>query len=350
MSEAASEAPSAPKTNRLGLTKDQYGGAPSTMCKGCGHDRISEAVIQAAFEIGLDAKQLIKMSGIGCSSKTPAYFIGRALGLNSTHGRMPSFATGAHVANRSMTALGVSGDGDTASIGMGQFVHLVRRNARMVYIVENNGVYGLTKGQFSATADRSSPSKRGAHPTEEAIDLCGLALELGCGFVARSFSGDKKQLVPLLEAALSYDGLAFIDVISPCVTFNNHDTSTKSYTYIKEHDVHFHDPTYVASFEHIDIDYAQGDAVDVKLHDGSRLVLRKLDKEYDPTNRAEAARVLGETRSRGEVLTGMIYITTDKPTLISGAKLTKTPLAMLGEKELRPSKQALAKLMATYRF
>ncbi|MEE2889004.1 MAG: thiamine pyrophosphate-dependent enzyme, partial [Planctomycetota bacterium] len=224
----------APATNALGLTKAEYKGVPSTMCKGCGHDRISEAIIQASYDLGVDARTIIKMSGIGCSSKTPAYFLSQSMGINSTHGRMPSFATGAHVANASMTPVGVSGDGDTASIGMGQFVHMIRRNPKLVYIVENNGVYGLTKGQFSATADRESPSKRGAFPREESIDLCGMALELGSTFVARSFSGDKKQLVPLLKAALSFEGVAFIDVISPCVTFNNHEGSTKSYTHQKE--------------------------------------------------------------------------------------------------------------------
>jgi len=345
-----SDTPSAPKTNRIGLTKSEYGGRPSTMCKGCGHDRVSEAIVQAAFELGLRAENLIKMSGIGCSSKTPAYFIGRALGLNSTHGRMPSFATGAHVANRTLTALGVSGDGDTASIGMGQFVHLVRRNARMVYIVENNGVYGLTKGQFSATADRNSPNKRGARPTEEAIDLCGLALELGAGFVARSFSGDKKQLVPILEAALSYDGLAFIDVISPCVTFNNHEASTKSYTYQKEHDVHFHDPTYIPSYEPIDIDYPEGEALDVRLHDGSHLLLRKLGTDYDPTDRHAAIRTIDDTRTREEVLTGIIYIDTARPSLVRALSMTEVPLAELGEAELRPSPETLAKTMQGYHF
>ncbi|MGA1487967.1 MAG: 2-oxoacid:ferredoxin oxidoreductase subunit beta [Planctomycetota bacterium] len=339
-----------PTTNALGLTKGDYKGGASTMCKGCGHDRISEAIIQAAYDLGLDARNVIKMSGIGCSSKTPAYFIGRAFGLNSTHGRMPSFATGAHVANRSLVPLGVSGDGDTASIGMGQFVHLLRRNARMVYIVENNGVYGLTKGQFSATADRSSPSKRGKYPTEESIDLCGLALELGAGFVARSFSGDKKQLVPILKAALSYDGLAFIDVISPCVTFNNHEASTKSYTWQKEHDVHFHDPTYIPTFEHIDVEYEEGEVRDVQLHDGSHLLLRKLEQDYDPTDPLVASATLQSTRARGEILTGMIHIDTDRTSLVDGQSLTATPLSQLGEAELRPSREALAKVVASYRL
>ena len=345
-----SETPAAPKTNHIGLTKGDYKGTPSTMCKGCGHDRISEAIIQAAYDLGLDAKNVIKMSGIGCSSKTPAYFLGQAFGLNSTHGRMPSFATGAHLANRSLTPLGVSGDGDTASIGMGQFVHLLRRNAKMLYIVENNGVYGLTKGQFSATADRRSPSKRGAFPTEESIDLCGLALELGAGFVARSFSGDKKQLVPLIQAAMSYDGLAFVDVISPCVTFNNHEASTKSYTYQKEHDVHFHDPAYIPVFEHIDIDYEEGEVEDVKLHDGSHLLLRKLEEDFDPTDPLAAAQRLRETRAKGEVLTGMIHIDMERESLCQGANVTETPLSMLEQEELRPDRATFEKALENYRF
>lgn len=338
------------KTNRVGFTKKNYEGVPSTMCKGCGHDRISEAVVMASFQLGLEPHRVIKMSGIGCSSKTPAYFLGSAYGLNSTHGRMPSFATGAHLANHGLTSIGVSGDGDTASIGMGQFVHLIRRNSKMVYIVENNGVYGLTKGQFSATADRGSPSKRGEFPQEEPIDLCSLAIELGCGFVARSFSGDKKQLVPLLESAFSYNGLAFIDVISPCVTFNNHDASTKSYTYHREHDVHFHDPSFVPHFEHIDIDYEAGDAQDVTLHDGSRLVLKKLDEFYDPSDQDAAQHNLLITRRQKQVLTGLIYVNTEKPTLMDSLSLTGTPLAFLTEKELRPSPDELAKLNRRYRI
>ena len=233
-----SEEQKKPATNALGLAKSEYKGGPSTMCKGCGHDRISEAVIQASYDLDIDARNILKMSGIGCSSKTPAYFLGNAMGLNSTHGRMPSFSTGAHVANTTMSPLGVSGDGDSASIGMGQFVHIIRRNPRMVYIIENNGVYGLTKDSSLPPQIAGARRKRGAFPRESSIDLCGLALELGATFIARSFSGDKKQLVPLLKAALSFDGLAFLDVISPCVTFNNHESSTKSYTHQKEMGVH----------------------------------------------------------------------------------------------------------------
>lgn len=339
-----------PATNALGLTKAQYGGLPSTMCKGCGHDRISEAVIQACYDLGIDGRTLIKMSGIGCSSKTPAYFLAQSMGLNSTHGRMPSFATGAHMANTSMIPLGVSGDGDTASIGMGQFVHMIRRNPKLVYIVENNGVYGLTKGQFSATADRESPSKRGLFPREESIDLCGMALELGSTFVARSFSGDKKQLIPLLKAALSFDGVAFIDVISPCVTFNNHAESTKSYTHQKEMGVSFHDPHYVAPQEPIDIDYEQGELHEVTLHDGSRLMLRKLERHYDPSDRSAAFQNLHETRSKGEILTGLIYIDVSQPALAKTSELTAEPLSSLEQGDLRPAIGALEKVNESFRM
>ncbi|MFQ5654346.1 MAG: 2-oxoacid:ferredoxin oxidoreductase subunit beta [Planctomycetota bacterium] len=345
MSEKASTA----RENRLGLTKSDYQGPPSTMCKGCGHDRISEAITQAAFRLGLESHRVVKMSGIGCSSKTPAYFLGRAYGLNGTHGRMPSFSTGAHVANHELIPIGVSGDGDTASIGIGQFVHLARRNSRMVYIVENNGIYGLTKGQFSATADLDSPSRRGIFPTEGPIDLCGLALELGCSLVARSFSGDKKQLIPLLQAALSFDGFAFLDVISPCVTFNNHEASTKSYTYQKGHSVFFHDPTFVPVFEHIDIDYGEGEDREVKMHDGSTLLLRKLEQDYDPHDRAGAFSTLAETRSRGEVLTGLIYVNTEVKTLLKNLELTDTPLARLEGERLRPPPEALDELNRSFR-
>ena len=339
----------APATNRIGLTKKDYGGAPSTMCKGCGHDRISDSIIQAAYRTGLEAHTIVKMSGIGCSSKTPAYFLGRAFGLNATHGRMPSFATGCHLANADLTPLSVSGDGDTASIGMGQFVHLIRRNPKMVYIVENNGVYGLTKGQFSATADLESPSKRGQYPTEAPIDLCTLAIDLGATFVARAFSGDRKQLTPLLEAALSHDGLAFLDVISPCVTFNNHDTSTKSYTYLKEHEVHYHDPTFVPHFEHIDVDYEPGTAHEVTLHDGSKLVLNKLDDAYDATDSDAALAALRKTRKAEQVLTGLLYINTDTPTLRDTLTMDERPLASLGEADLRPSKEKLDAFNAAHR-
>ena len=340
----------APATNTLGLTKADYKGLPSTMCKGCGHDRISEAIIQASYDLSLDGRNVLKMSGIGCSSKTPAYFLSQSMGLNSTHGRMPSFSTGAHLANTSLVPVGVSGDGDTASIGMGQFVHLIRRNPKLLYIVENNGVYGLTKGQFSATADRKSPSKRGAFPREESIDLCGMALELGASFVARSFSGDKKQLVPLLKAALSFEGLAFIDVISPCVTFNNHEGSTKSYTHQKEMGVNFHDPHYVAPQEPIDIEYEEGDLHEVTLHDGSHLLLRKLDQHYDPADRNAAYNGILETRDRGEILTGLIHIDTEQSALADSAGMTKEPLSSLEQGDLRPAAGTLEKVNDSLRI
>ena len=339
-----------PATNALGLTKSDYKGGPSTMCKGCGHDRISEAIIQASYDLGLDATNILKMSGIGCSSKTPAYFLGNAMGLNSTHGRMPSFATGAHIANTSMTPIGVSGDGDSASIGMGQFVHILRRNPKMVYIIENNGVYGLTKGQFSATADRQSPSKRGAYPREESIDLCGLALELGATFVSRSFSGDKKQLVPLLKAALSFDGLSFIDVISPCVTFNNHEGSTKSYTHQKEMGVTFHDPHYVSPQDPIDIEYEQGELQEVTLHDGSKLLLRKLEHDFDPTDRNASFDAIQRTRNKGEVLTGLIHIDVEARSMSSNSGLTDQPLSMLTQQELRPANGVLERINDSFRI
>ncbi|MEE2883535.1 MAG: 2-oxoacid:ferredoxin oxidoreductase subunit beta [Planctomycetota bacterium] len=339
-----------PATNTLGLTKADYKGLPSTMCKGCGHDRISEAIIQASYDLAIDGRDILKMSGIGCSSKTPAYFLSQSMGLNSTHGRMPSFATGAHLANTSLTPVGISGDGDTASIGMGQFVHLIRRNPKLVYIVENNGVYGLTKGQFSATADRQSPSKRGGFPREESIDLCGMALELGATFVARSFSGDKKQLVPLLKAALSFEGLAFIDVISPCVTFNNHEGSTKSYTHQKEMGVNFHDPHYVAPQDPIDIEYEEGELHEVTLHDGSRLMLRKLDQHYDPADRTAAYQGIQETRNRGEILTGLIHINVEQPSLSNTTDLTAEPLSSLEQGDLRPAAGTLEQVNGTFRI
>ncbi|HIG04122.1 MAG TPA: 2-oxoacid:ferredoxin oxidoreductase subunit beta [Planctomycetes bacterium] len=345
-----SEEQKKPATNALGLAKSEYKGGPSTMCKGCGHDRISEAVIQASYDLDIDARNILKMSGIGCSSKTPAYFLGNAMGLNSTHGRMPSFSTGAHVANTTMSPIGVSGDGDSASIGMGQFVHIIRRNPRMVYIIENNGVYGLTKGQFSATADRRSPSKRGAFPREASIDLCGLALELGATFIARSFSGDKKQLVPLLKAALSFDGLAFLDVISPCVTFNNHEGSTKSYTHQKEMGVTFHDPHYVSPQEQIDIEYAEGELQEVTLHDGSKLLLRKLEHEFDPTDRNASFAALQQTRNKGEVLTGLIHIDMEAESLAANAKMTREPLATLMQGDLRPAVGVLDRINGGFKI
>lgn len=333
------------KTNVIGLTREDYKGGPTTLCPGCGHNAISNHIIQACYESGVDPFTLGKFSGIGCSSKTPAYFISKAHAFNSAHGRMPSIATGALLANPQLTGLAVSGDGDTASIGVGQFVHLIRRNVDMVYIVENNGVYGLTKGQFSATADIGSTLKKGAENPFEPIDLCGLALELGCGFVARSFSGDKKQLVPLIQAALSHKGTAIIDVISPCVTFNDHEGSTKSYDFVKEHDQPLQEIDFIPHFEEINVDYEAGDTVNVKLHDGAYLTLKKLDQDYDPTDRLAVMRLGHEARAKQQLLTGLIYHNPGKPSFDDVSNLPETPLHSLQPEDLRPSREQFEAIM-----
>ncbi len=287
------ERPGPPKkTNRIGLALLDYKGQPSTLCSGCGHDSISSQLTKAFYELGVHPHQVAKLSGIGCSSKTPAYFLGKSHGFNGVHGRMPSVATGTVLANRNLRVVGVSGDGDTASIGVGQFVHLMRRNLPMVYIVENNGVYGLTKGQFSATADLGSKLKTGVVNDLPAIDLCTMAVELGATYVARSFAGDPKQVLALLEGALSHKGTAVLDIISPCVTFNNHPGSTKSYTWGKEHEEMLHEVDFVPYFEQIQVDYEKGTAIEVELHDGSRIVLKKLDRSYDPTDARRALDLL----------------------------------------------------------
>src|SRR3954451_13832946 len=298
----------APKTNRLGLQVVDYRGGKTTLCAGCGHNAISERVIDAMYEMGVQPERVLKLSGIGCSSKTPAYFIARAHSFNSLHGRMPSVATGAVLANRSLLSLGVSGDGDTASIGMGQFVHLMRRNLPIIYIIEDNGLYGLTKGQFSATADLGSKLKTGVINDLPPIDTCAMAVELGATFVARSFSGDKKQLSAIMKAALAHKGTVMLDVISPCVTFNDHEGSTKSYKYMKDHDEPIHEVSFVPFFEDITVDYEPGTATDVTMHDGSHLRLRKLEEDYDPTNRIAAMKRLHEAHEKGEVLTGIFYV------------------------------------------
>src|SRR5436309_12103508 len=289
--------------NRIGLTVADYRGAKSTLCPGCGHDAITGSIIQAAFEAGLEPHRVAKLSGIGCSSKTPAYFLARSHGFNAVHGRMPSIGTGAMLANRTLTAIGVSGDGDTASIGMGQFIHLLRRNVPMIYLVENNGVYGLTKGQFSATADQGSKLKTGVINDLPAIDLCILAIELGCGYVARSFAGDPKQLVALLEGALAHRGTAFLDVISPCVTFNNHEESTKSYKHAKENEELLHEIGFGPFYEQIRVDYEEGTTNVVELHDGSHIVLRKLERDFDHMNKAASLRLILVAHDHGQFLT-----------------------------------------------
>src|SRR6267378_3452309 len=286
----------APKTNRIHLSVLDYKGGKTTLCAGCGHNAISERIVDAMFEMGVRPEHLAKLSGIGCSSKTPAYFMSRSHSFNSVHGRMPSVATGALLANRSLVGLGVSGDGDTASIGIGQFVHLMRRNLPMIYIIEDNGVYGLTKGQFSATADLGSKLKSGVINDLPPIDTCGLAIELGATFVGRSFSGDKRQLSTMLKAAIAHHGTVMLDVVSPCVTFNDHDGSTKSYKYMKDHEEPLQDINFVPHFEEIDVEYDPGTTLDVTMHDGSHLRLRKLEENYDPTSRLNALTRLTEAQ------------------------------------------------------
>lgn len=333
--------------NLIGLTREVYKGLPSTLCAGCGHNSITNHLIKALYEYGVDPHKLAKMSGIGCSSKTPAYFVESAHGFNGVHGRMPSAATGAKLANRELMVLGISGDGDTASIGLGQYCHMIRRNVDCTYIVEDNGCYGLTKGQFSATADVGSALKSGKLNDYETIDVCGLAIELGATFVARSFSGDGKQLVPLLEAAFSHRGTAVLDVISPCVTFNDHVGSTKSYAYIKEHGFTLHTPDFIPGSKEIVVDYEPGTVQDIEFDDGSHVLLRKLDVDHDVTDATGALKIIHETRERGELVTGLLYVNTHAPDLCAREKLPAAPLAHLRESDLRIGREEWAKLMQT---
>jgi len=337
------------KVNRIGLEPQIYKGGKTTLCAGCGHNAISERIIDAFYEMGIDPKQVIKLSGIGCSSKSPAYFLGGSHGFNAVHGRMPSVATGALLANASLQGIGVSGDGDTGAIGIGQFVHLMRRNLPLVYIIEDNGCYGLTKGQFSPTADVGSTLKNGVVNELPPIDTCALAVELGATFVARSFSGDKKQLLAILKAALSHRGTAMIDVISPCVTFNDHEGSTKSYSYVKEHDEPLGEVSFVPFFEDITVDYDPGTTTEVKMHDGSRLLLKKLENDYNPTDKMQALKVLHETLRRGEYATGVIYVEPDKDDFITQLNLVDTPLAALPMDRTRPGKAVLDDVMESLR-
>ncbi len=332
--------------NRIGLARDAYKGAATTLCAGCGHNSITNHLIKALYEQGVEPHRLAKMSGIGCSSKTPAYFVERAHGFNGVHGRMPALTTGAGLANRQLILLGVSGDGDTASIGLGQFMHMVRRNVDCTYIIEDNGTYGLTKGQFSATADVGSVQKRGAVNTYQPIDPCAVALTIGCSFVARSFSGDGKQLVPLIKAAMAHAGTALLDVISPCVTFNDHDGSTKSYSWVKEHDNEIHDVSFIPYFEEIHVDYEAGTAQQVELHDGSHIVLKKIAEDHDPTDRLAAIRLLEESRERGQLLTGLLYLDERMEDLATRERLPERPLRDYGEDDLRISREGFGRLMA----
>ena len=333
------------KTNRLGLEITAYRGGRTTLCAGCGHNAISERIIDAFFELGIPSSQIVKLSGIGCSSKSPAYFLGQSFAFNAVHGRMPSVATGALLANRNLIALGVSGDGDTASIGIGQFVHMLRRNIPVIYIIEDNGVYGLTKGQSSATADSGSKSKSGVVNALPGIDTCTLAVQLGATFVARSFSGDKKQLLAILKAAISHRGTAMIDVISPCVTFNDHEGSTKSYSYVQDHEEPITDVSYIPYFENIEVEYDPGTTVSVRLHDGSEVLLEKLELEYDPSSRLAAITRLRQAVEKNEILTGIFFVDPKGQDFIDLLDLVEEPLASLPQERLRPPKEALDEVM-----
>jgi 2-oxoglutarate ferredoxin oxidoreductase subunit beta len=334
-----------PARNRLGLALDAYRGAKSTLCQGCGHDAITASLTRALWEAGVEPHLLAKMSGIGCSSKTPAYFSSGSWAFNACHGRMPPVATGAVVANRSLRPLGVSGDGDTASIGLGHFAHAIRRNVPLCTVIENNGVYGLTKGQFSATADRGSRLRTGEVNPSEPVDACTLALELGCGFVARSFAADKRQLESVLKAALAWRGTAVIDVISPCVTFNNHDGSTKSYDWGREHEKAVVEVGWVPPWETEEVEIPEGEVRSVAMPDGSRVTLRKLEAGFDTADADAARRRLREAREKGEFLTGIFHLRPGRKTFVETLGLVPEPLASLPEARLRPPRSALDEAM-----
>ncbi|MGA2629913.1 MAG: 2-oxoacid:ferredoxin oxidoreductase subunit beta [Terriglobia bacterium] len=344
---ATTAVPPAPpkKVNRIGLDIATYKGSKSTLCAGCGHNAISERIVEAFYELGIEPHRVAKLSGIGCSSKSPAYFLGSAFGLNAVHGRMAPVATGTMLANRTLLAIGVSGDGDTASIGMGGFVHLMRRNLPVIYIIEDNGVYGLTKGQFSATADLGSKLKTGVVNDLPPIDTCALAILLGATYVARSFSGDKRQLLALLEGAVAHRGTSMLDVISPCVTFNDHEGSTKSYSYVKDHDEPLADVTFVPYFQDISVDYEPGTVTEIEMHDGSRIVLKKLATNYDPTSKGEALRILTEAHDKNEIVTGLFYVDTKRENFLDLLNIVDEPLATLPESRVRPPKQVLDEIM-----
>jgi 2-oxoglutarate ferredoxin oxidoreductase subunit beta len=326
-----------------------YKGGKTTLCAGCGHNSISERLVECFYEMGIDPLSVAKFSGIGCSSKSPAYFLGLSHGFNGVHGRMAPVATGALLANRNLLGLGVTGDGDTASIGIGHFMHLLRRNMPMIYIIENNGVYGLTKGQFSATADLGSTLKTGTTNELPPFDCCALALKWGATFVARSFSGDKRQLQAIIKTAIAHKGLSVIDVISPCTTFNDHEGSTKSYSYVKDHEEALQELDFVASFQEISVEIPEGEVRDVELHDGSRLRIRKLHRDYNPTDRLAALTLLEGADAKAEVLTGVLYINTAKPTFTEMLNMVDEPLATLPESRVRPGRAALEEAMEELR-
>src|SRR5436309_2790322 len=340
--------PTLPK-NKVGYTRRDYEGKVSTLCAGCGHDSISAALIQAFWELDILPHRVAKLSGIGCSSKTPDYFLGNSHGFNTVHGRMPSVLTGANLANRELTYRGISGDGDSASIGLAQFAHVMRRGVNMTYILENNGVYGLTKGQFSATADAGSKSKRGVVNADAPVDTVSLALIMGATFVARSFSGDKQQLIPLVKAAIAHEGAAFIDVISPCVAFNNHAGSTKSYDFVREHNQAVNRLDFMPTHLEITADYAPGSLQEVAQHDGSVLRLRKVHDDYNPGDRIAAINYLLQRDAAGEIVTGLLYVQPDATDLHAALNTVDTPLNALREAELVPGAAALEKFNASLR-
>jgi 2-oxoglutarate ferredoxin oxidoreductase subunit beta len=337
------------KTNRLGLEVLNYKGGKTTLCAGCGHNAISERIVESFYDMGVSPFNVAKFSGIGCSSKSPAYFLGLSHGFNGVHGRMPAIATGALLANHTVLGIGVTGDGDTASIGIGQFMHLIRRNVPMIYVIENNGVYGLTKGQFSATADLGSTLKTGTANDLPPFDCCALAMKWGATFVARSFSGDKKQLQAIIKTAIAHKGLSLIDVISPCVTFNDHIGSTKSYAYMKDHETALHELDFVPHFEDITVDIPEGQVMDVPMHDGSHLRIRKLHRDFDPTNRLTSLAALEEAESKGEVLTGVLYVNTNKPTFMDLLNIGDEPLGTLPQSKTRPGREVLDQVMEELR-
>jgi 2-oxoglutarate ferredoxin oxidoreductase subunit beta len=341
--------PIAKKVNRLGLEILSYRGGKSTLCAGCGHNAITERITEAFWELGVDPWRVMKFSGIGCSAKTPAYFMNASFGLNAVHGRAPTIATGAILANTTLPAIIVTGDGDTASIGLGHFMHMLRRNVPLVYVIENNGVYGLTKGQFSATADFGSKLKTGVVNDTQPVDCCLAGIEMGATFVARSFSGDKRQLSSILKAAIAHRGLAVIDVISPCVTFNDHEGSTRSYQYMKDHDEPVHEVDFIPSFVDIDVEFDEGTTHEVEMHDGSRIRLKKIGRDYDPTDALGVVKAIHESKMSLEVLTGILYLDQDSPTLIDKLKVVAEPLATLPQEKVRPSREALEQIMDEFR-
>lgn len=342
----AAEVPAkGPKTNRIGLTQKDYQGAESTLCAGCGHDAITSSIVKAFYELGVDPHQVAKLSGIGCSSKTTNYFLGQSHGFNSLHGRMATIATGSSLANRNLIHIGISGDGDTASIGLGHFAHMVRRNAHVVYIIENNGCYGLTKGQASATADRGTRMKSGVTIQDAPVDLCTMAIKMGCGFVARSFSGDTQQVRTLLKAAIAHRGAAVLDIVSPCVTFNNHEGSTKSVAYARSHEEPLHEMDFIPHFENISVEYDEGTTTVVTMHDGSRITLTKLAHDHDAHDRIQALTLLDEAREKNLFYTGLLYYSRERDALDDRLNLVDEPLATLPQSKLRPSLEIFQQLM-----